>query len=500
MQQSNAPIPESARTGGRLFHRRPLCLAALGVLLGLLLFGLGGVSRAPAILAVLLLLVLAALWLARRALPVLLFACLALLSALLQCPSAPAAGAGMLTGRVAEPPDFLPGRQVVLLENAAIGGVPVRGRVQLTLADAEPLSYGQRVAVEARVRTPEDDWLFYYRYQNIACLADGRADTLRAGAVQQDVYGLLLRLRAAVAMRIDALFPEAAHAGVARGILLGSSLAETGEETVAQFRTVGIAHLLAVSGLHVGVLAGALLLPLRLIRRASLRFSVLGVLLLAYAALTAFTPSVLRACVMLLCALPAAPLRRRLDLPSSLALAFVLLLLARPFALWNASFQLSFLAVAGLALLRPVLLRSLAVLGPKAADALSSGLAVVLATVPATARFFGNVPVASIAANLLVLPLVPLFLIPAAVALLLSCLSMPLAAALAVLPQAALELLLRVADAGGALALSVPAPTTAAYLLFLLAMLLFSPLCLARPRFRALLAGGALLLSAALWG
>lgn len=483
----------------RLFHRRPLCLAALGTLLGLLCFGAGDRQAAPALLAVLLLLALAACRLHRPALPVLLFACASLLSATLQCPVAPAASSGLLTGRIAEPPEREGQAQVVLLDQAALDGTSIRGRVQLTLSGAPWLAYGQELLVQSRLRTPDADWLYYDRYQGIACLAQGDAATLQVEPAQRDAYGLLLDLRTSVAARIDALFPNPEHASLARGILLGGSLAQTEGQTVEQFRAVGIAHLLAVSGLHVGVLAGALLLPLRLIRRIWLRFAVLAVCLFAYAALTAFTPSVLRACVMLLCTLPAVPLRRRLDLPSSLSLAFVLLLLLRPFALWHASFQLSFLAVFGIALLRPLLVRPLSVLGQQAASALATGLSVILATIPANARFFETVSVASLAANLLILPLVPLFLVPAALALLISCVWMPLGAALAILPQAALELMLRVAYAGGALALDVPAPSTAAYLLFLGGMLLASPLCLAATRKKLPASLAAFALAIILW-
>lgn len=497
MQQSAGPAMEGAQRG-RLFARRPLCLAALGALLGLLLYAALEQAQALPALLVLPALTLAAAVYRRGALAALVPACLVCLSALLQCPSAPAAAEGLLTGRIAEPPAAERGRQVLLLDAAAVDGEPVRGRVELTVYGAAPLSYGQRVAVQASLRTAEPDWLFYDRYRGVACRA--RAEGLPGVAPgRRDAYGLLLAVRAAISERIGLLFPAGAQAEAARGILLGGGVADMDEGTEAQFRAVGIAHLLAVSGLHVGVLAGALMAPLRLVRGLWARFFTLAALLLLYAALTAFTPSVLRACVMVLCAQPAMPLRRRRDLMSALSLAFVLVLLARPFALWNAGFELSFLAVGGLALLAKPLARRFAALGSRGAAALSSGVAVVVAGLPATARFFGALPLSSLAANLLVLPLVPLFFVPALLALGLGAVWLPLGRAVAVLPQAALELILRVAEAGGALALTVPAPGTAGYLLFLLWMLLSSPLCLAQGRRKMLLSGGAALLTALLW-
>ena len=96
MQQSASPAMEGAQRG-RLFARRPLCLAALGALLGLLLYA--ALERAQALPALLVLpaLTLAAAVYRRGALAALVPACLVCLSALLQCPSAPAAAEGLLT-------------------------------------------------------------------------------------------------------------------------------------------------------------------------------------------------------------------------------------------------------------------------------------------------------------------------------------------------------------------------------------------------------------------
>ena len=104
---------------------------------------------------------------------------------------------------------------------------------------------------------------------------------------------------------------------------------------------------------------------------------------------------------------------------------------------------------AGWALLAKPLARRFAALGSRGAAALSSGVAVVVAGLPATARFFGALPLSSLAANLLVLPLVPLFFVPALLALGLGAVWLPLGRAVAVLPQAALELILRVAEGRG---------------------------------------------------
>lgn len=497
--QQNEPQTEPAQASACPFRRRPLCLAALGVLLGLLLFSRAGVARAPVVLALLAVLLLAACLLRHRMILLLLFACLSLSSALLQCPRAPAAGEAVLAGRVTEPPEQEGARQTVLIGQALLDGTPVRGRIRLTVYDAPPLRYGDRIAAEVTVSPLRDEYLAAYRYRSIACAAYAHSGTLAAARGEPTLYGRLLEAREAVAARIGALFPDKRDAAVACALLLGGGMAEIDAQTQQQFRAVGIAHLLAVSGLHVSILAGALLVPLRLIPRGRLRFAVLTLLLFGYAALTAFTPSALRASLMLLSVQSAVALERRADALSSLSLAFVVILLFRPFALGNAGFQLSFLAMLGLTLLLPTVRRPLAVIGSRAAGMIGGGLSVVLATVPATARFFGTLPLSSIGANLLVLPIVPFFLIPAAFLLLLSTLSLPAAQALAAAPATALHLLLAVADAGGELSLSLPAPSTLAYLDFLLTLLLLSPSVLLEKKKKLHWSGCAAVLTAFLW-
>jgi competence protein ComEC len=224
----------------------------------------------------------------------------------------------------------------------------------------------------------------------------------------QDLYGRLLALRQAVGARIDALFPDGA--GAAKGMLLGDK-SDLDEETLTAFRDTGIAHLLAVSGLHVSVLAGAFSLLFR--RNAWVRFFAVLIFCALYAALTAFSPSVVRAGVMILVLLLAFPLRRRPDPLSSLSAAFVLILLVNPYALWYAGFQLSFCAVYSLILLAPLIQSPLARFGSTASGMIASSAAVVLGTFPASARFFGKTQFLSLVTNLFVLPLAPVFLIPA---------------------------------------------------------------------------------------
>ena len=293
----------------------------------------------------------------------------------------------------------------------------------------------------------------------------------------------LAALRDGLGARIDALFPH--NGGMAKGMLLGVR-SDMAEGLLDSFQQVGVMHLLAISGLHVSVLAGAVALLFR--RGAWARFLAVAVFLLIYAALTAFSPSVVRAGVMLLCYELAFPLMRRPDRVTALATAFLLILLCNPAALFYTGFQLSFAAVYGLILLAPGIARPMARLGEAASGLIAGSLAVTIATLPAMAAAFGRVQLSSLLTNLHVLPLVPAFLVPAFAGTALSYLAYPVGRAVCAFADLVLGVIASVASAGGGIDVALKAPNAAAYLLFLFALPFFSPLCLL-DRYKKLLCG-----------
>ena len=276
-------------------------------------------------------------------------------------------------------------------------------------------------------------------------------------------------------------------------MLLGD-VSEIDDDMLTAFRNTGIAHLLSVSGLHVSLLAAAFSLLFR--RNAWVRFFAVAVFLLLYSALTAFSPPVVRSAIMLLVALLAFPLRRRLDTLSSLCAAFVLILLYNPYALWNAGFQLSFVAVYSMVLLAPLFSAPLARLGSSASGLVGASAAVVIGTFPTTCLFFEQAQFLSLVTNLFVIPISAVFLIPAFFGTVLAFVWFPLGNAVCAVARLALDVILAIASYGGKLSLTVAAPPMLAYLLWLVAMLFASRYCLWSAKRRALYAGLIALLAA----
>lgn len=181
-------------------------------------------------------------------------------------------------------------------------------------------------------------------------------------------------------------------------------------ETYGEFQRSGLAHALALSGLNVAILAGFLVLLLSF--AGSYRYLGALAILLAYLWLVGPSPSLVRAEIMAALVLVALFVGKgRLDVLAALGWALALHLLWQPFAIYSLSFQLSYLAVLGMALVLPRIPRPSGLKGW-----LLAGFAVTFAAqlllLPLLLHHFHSLPLLSPIANLLVLPflnlLVPL--------------------------------------------------------------------------------------------
>jgi competence protein ComEC len=200
------------------------------------------------------------------------------------------------------------------------------------------------------------------------------------------------------------------EAALARGFVLGQD-DRIDERTVEDFRRSGLAHLLAVSGQNV-VLLALLAAPLLALLGVPLRARLvwLSALIALYVPLAGGGPSIQRAGVMGLAALLATLAGRPASRLYGLLLAAAATLALNPRASGDPGWQLSFAAVAGIFLLAAPLRRAFAGKGGGLRRAAAEGAAVTvaatIATAPLMAEHFGAVSLSSVAANLLALPAV----------------------------------------------------------------------------------------------
>lgn len=185
-------------------------------------------------------------------------------------------------------------------------------------------------------------------------------------------------------------------------------------ELLAAFTATGLVHILSVSGSHISLLAAVVAYLAALFRLPkALRASLVIAVIVIYALLSGCVSPVLRSALMGGLAFIAVALERERESRRILLLVGLTLLLINPLLLFQLSFELSFMATAGLLYLAPVVRARLAALGlPRwLAAGLSITIAAQLATLPIIAWYFSRLSLSSLIANLTVLPLVELIIV-----------------------------------------------------------------------------------------
>ncbi len=199
------------------------------------------------------------------------------------------------------------------------------------------------------------------------------------------------------------------------GLLLGMTDGDTAlidGATTEDFRTTGLAHLVAVSGYNVAVFLAIVMVAVRAVVRRGrfLRVAFALPALVFFAFLTGLEPSVLRATVSAGVVLVATAGGRMSEALRAAALAFSLLILASPEMLFAPGFQLSFAATLGIILWsEPIAQRIVPRATSRVARAVASGLATTIAAqfavAPLLAWHFGRIPGLGGLANLVAIPL-----------------------------------------------------------------------------------------------
>ncbi len=219
-------------------------------------------------------------------------------------------------------------------------------------------------------------------------------------------------------------------ASVCQALLLGS---KRGFNSGAydDIAVSGLAHVLAVSGLHITTLAGALYFVLKKLKvNPKISFVIVTVLTFLYSMLCGFTASSLRAVIMSAVLSFSSAFGLKQDGMSSLAFAAILILLFRPTAFMDVGFLLSFASVFGIfAFYKPFEKTALKIvnkispkrkIGTRFAKVCALSFATNLATLGLVAYYFGRVPTLFVLSNFIVLPYMIAFFVLAIILCILS--------------------------------------------------------------------------------
>lgn len=243
---------------------------------------------------------------------------------------------------------------------------------------------------------------FYYQILRISFRLNQAEIQVKSDRFYKISEGLY-QLRRKAGSKMDALLPEQ-EASVMKTMLLGEK-GILDEEIKGLYQRNGIAHILAISGLHISMIGMGLY---QLLRRAGLKIRLSGILasmvIVLYGMMTGFAVSAIRAIAMFLLQMLAQILGRTYDRITALAVAAVLVLVEQPLYLFHSGFQFSFLCVLGISLILPVLGNV------RKGKKLFEGIALMAVTLPVYLGVFYQIPVYSMFLNFIVLPMMSILM------------------------------------------------------------------------------------------
>ena len=304
------------------------------------------------------------------------------------------------------------------------------GKVLLYLQrDSMPMPVmGDVLLVETQVhrggKSGNFDYGLYLRRQGIVgtCWALRRNWQLIGHEDDMGLKGLAKRSQYFLYQQYRKMGVEGQELGIISALTLGYR-EDLDKDVQRAFSASGAMHVLAVSGLHTGIVWGIVMWILTLgvlykplwedkFRRWLLNISTI-VLIWAYAFLTGLSPSVMRSALMLTFWALSSLLEQQTSRWNPLLAAAVVILIVNPLALWSVSFQLSFAAVAGIMLFGSSMQQAVVSKGrvwQSVSRLLIVSLAAQLGTMPLTLHYFGQTSNYFALTNLIVVPMAGILL------------------------------------------------------------------------------------------
>lgn len=287
------------------------------------------------------------------------------------------------------------------------------------MSTSEKPILGQDVVLSGVAALPEHatnpggfDAADYYKAKKIFMFLKDTS-YVETGVKKSELLNTLQGIKERVASVYDQTF-EPKAASVLSAMVLGDKRG-LDRDTRNMYQLNGIAHILAISGLHIAILGMTLFEWLRK-RTGSYRISgcVAMIVVVFYGIMTGLSGSTSRAVIMMGLVMIGKAKGRSADLLTSAGIASIGMAVWNPYVIRDAGFQLSFAAVAGLAVIHPVYVQTFGKNG-KLRQAFGVSLSSSLATLPICVFYYYQFPLYGILLNLLVVPLVSCLLMSALV-------------------------------------------------------------------------------------
>ncbi len=344
----------------------------------------------------------------------------------------------LVIGTLVEPPDYRDSYTNLRLQVESVdtgNEAPLSvGGLLLARVDAnQAFHYGDRLRLRGRLKTPPENEEFSYReylaHKGIHAYMPSASVTRLPGGGGNPLLAAIYAFKERALVTIYRLYPDP-EASLLAGILLG---VDTGlpEDLQQAFKDTGTAHIIAISGFNIAIIAGLLvaLFGRFLGPRRGALIAALGIAL--YTVLVGADAAVVRAAIMGGLGLFARQIGRRQHALNTLLFTAALMTLLDPHLPWDVGFQLSFFATLGLILYAEPFQRAAIVflqrfLAPGLARRLSAPiaeyflftLAAQLTTLPISAYHFKRISLISLLANPVILPVQPPVMVVGGLALL----------------------------------------------------------------------------------
>lgn len=286
--------------------------------------------------------------------------------------------------------------------------------------DIKNLKHGQKIAFTSPVTipySPQNPRQFNYKHylasHGIYYQAYIKYNDFQVlnQPVQKDLFFYIKEIRYEILNRLHSFQMKEEITGIAAALITGYK-EELDPDTKASFSRVGAMHILAVSGLHVGIIylmISKILFFLNKIKHGKIiRLLITLLFLWFYVMLTGMSPSVLRAGIMFSLISIGQALFYKANIYNTIFLSAFILLIADPGNLYNVGFQLSYLAVLGIVFFFPYLnswITSKYWIINKSWELTCVSVAAQIATTPISLYHFGQFPTSFLIANIVVVPL-----------------------------------------------------------------------------------------------
>ncbi|MEP6260977.1 MAG: ComEC/Rec2 family competence protein [Gillisia sp.] len=314
-----------------------------------------------------------------------------------------------------------------IVQAIEMNGEPVTGKILLNISRdslVPGLKIGDRIAAGAaiaKINTPLNPYQFNYSdyMENLGVLRQinaSRNEVIILGKGRGNLRGIAGEIRNRIISGLREKNFKQEELAIIQALLLGQRQ-EISQEIYSNYAAAGVIHILAVSGLHVGIillLLNRVLKPLERIGYGKVLKTILLLLLLwGFAIMAGLSPSVVRAVSMFSFVAVGMQLNRRTSVLSTLFLSLLVLLLINPYFITQVGFQLSYTAVFSIVLIQPhvyKLYKGNSRIVKYFWGILSVTLAAQIGVLPLSLFYFHQFPGLFFLSNLVILPFLGLIL------------------------------------------------------------------------------------------